>query len=152
MARVLPPEQASVRDVKVQDVGDLQLAATRRHQAGNNVERARAQEVDTDGDQVALWHDRLLLETDQPIAVKLGNAKTLRIRHAMQKRTGTPRSLVKVARSSGKALAAQNVVAQDRTEAVAAHEVARQTDGVGDSLGAALITVGQVQAELGAVG
>ena len=47
-------EEPAVRDVVVEHVGDLELAAARRREVLDDVERVGAQEVDADRDQVAL--------------------------------------------------------------------------------------------------
>ena len=59
-------EQAAARDVVVEDVGDLELAATRRRQSLDDVEHVRPEEVHADRDEVALGLGRLLLEPDDP--------------------------------------------------------------------------------------
>src|SRR3954452_426269 len=53
-----------VRDVVVEHVGDLELAATGWVEVLDHLEDVRAKEVDADRDQVALWRVRLLLEPD----------------------------------------------------------------------------------------
>src|SRR3954447_21501234 len=68
--------EIAVRDVVVEHVGDLELAATGWVEVLDDLEDVRAEEVDADRDQVALWHIRLLLEPDDAsLGVELGDAE-----------------------------------------------------------------------------
>ena len=49
-------------------------------------------------------------------------------------------------------LAQQDVVAKDAAERLVAHEIASQADRVGNPQGAVLVAIGQVQAEMRAIG
>ena len=49
-----PAEQGAQRDVVVEHVGDLELAAARRQEAVDDLEGVRPEEVDADRDEVAL--------------------------------------------------------------------------------------------------
>ena len=92
VALVHPREEAPRRDVVVEDVGDLELAAAGRGEVVDDVERVGAEEVDADRDEVALGVLRLLLEADDVARrVQLGDAEPLRVRHAVEERAGAPR-------------------------------------------------------------
>src|SRR3954470_5217903 len=68
--------EIAVRDVVVEHVGDLELAATGWVEVLDDLEDVRAQEVDADRDQDALGRIRLLLESDgPPVDVELGDAE-----------------------------------------------------------------------------
>src|SRR3954452_10419267 len=63
-------EQGTQRDVVVEHVGDLELAATGRQEAVDDLEGVGPEEAHADGDEVDLWMLRLLFETDDvPVGV-----------------------------------------------------------------------------------
>ena len=69
----------------------------------------------------------------------------------VEQRAAAPGAGLELRGHARQGIAAQDVVAQDHAEAVLAHEVAGQADGVGDAERAALVAVGQIQAEVAAV-
>ena len=132
----------------VEDVGDLELAAARRREVVDDVERVGPQEVHADRDQVALGLVRLLLEADDAaVGVELGDAEPLRVRDPVEQRAGAARPGLELGGDVGQRRAAQDVVAEDAAERVVADEVAGQPDGVGDPERARLVAVGQVEPE-----
>ena len=85
-------EEAAVGDVVVEDVGDLELAAARRQQVGDDIEGVRSEEVDADRDQVALGLVGLLLEADDPaVRVELGDAEPFRVGDLVEQRARAER-------------------------------------------------------------
>ena len=112
------------------------------------------QEVDADRDQVALRLGRLLLEADD--AARRHRARRRRTapgrgrgRAAFPRPTDRPRTR---RRRRGERRPAQDVVAEDAAERVVADEVPGEPDRVGDAERAALVAIGQVEPEMGAVG
>ena len=153
MALVDAREESPVGDVVVQDVGDLELAATGRREVIDDVERVGPQEVHADRDEVALRLFRLLLETDHvAVAVQLGDAEPLRVGHAVEQAAGAPRTRLELAGDIGELGPAQDVVAEDDAERLVADEVAGEADGVRDAERAALVAVREVEAEVVTVG
>src|SRR5205823_3176806 len=76
VAVVDPGEQAALRDVVVEHVGDLELAAAGRGEVVDDLEGVRSEEVDADRDKVGLRLLRLLLEAHDPtIAIELRDAE-----------------------------------------------------------------------------
>ena len=131
------------------DIGDLELATTRRGEMFDHVEGVRAQEVDADRDQVALGDGRLLLEADHlALGIELGHPEPLRIGYAVQERAGPVRTGVELRRHVREITAAQDVVAEDAAERIVADEGAGEPDRVGDAQGAALVAIGQLQPEV----
>ena len=152
MALVERGVEATVRDVMVEDVGDLELAASGGCEAVDDVERVGAQEVHADRDQVGLRRRRLLLESDHPaVGVQLGDTEALRIGHPVQECAGTPRPRLEGVGDVRQGRAAQDVVAEHAAEHVVAHEPAREADRVGDAERAALVAVREVKPEMRAV-
>src|SRR3954454_6999544 len=149
VALVDPREEPTVRDVVVQDVGDLELAAPRRREPVDDAERVGPEEVHPDRDQVALRLPRLLLEADHPaVGVELRDTEPLRVRHAVQQRPRTEVTRLELARDVGELRSAQDVVAEDAAERLGADEVTRQADRLRDAVGTGLIAVCQVEAEM----
>ena len=84
--------------------------------------------------------------------VELGDAEALRVRAPGRGGCRRPRGPPRTRSPRRPGRAAQDVVTEDDAEAVLAHEVAGQADGMGDAQRAALVAVGEVQAEVVAVG
>jgi hypothetical protein len=136
----------------VEQVGDLELAAARRHQVVHDAERVGPQEVHADRDEVALGPSRLLFETDYvALRVQLRDAEALGIGDLVQEGAGAARAGLELAGRVRQRRTEQDVVPEDAAESVVADEVAGQADGVGDALRPALIAVREIQPEVLAV-
>src|SRR2546426_687270 len=86
-------------------------------------ERVRAEEVHADRDEVALRSRRLLLEADDVAGtVQLRDPEPLRIRDAVEERSGAPRPCLELVGDRLERRAAQDVVAEDAAEGVVADE------------------------------
>src|SRR5688572_7542074 len=85
-------EETPVRDVVIEDVRDLELAATGWREPFDDVERVGPEEVDPDRDQVALWVLRFLLEPDDPaVRVEFGDTEALGIGNPVEHRARAKR-------------------------------------------------------------
>src|SRR6476659_5654856 len=152
LALVDPGEETTVRDVVVQDVGDLELATTRWREPVDDTEGVGAKEVHADGDQVALGFAWLLLEADDTaLGVELGDTEPLRVGDAVQQRARAEVARFELRSDVGQLRPAQDVVTKDAAEGFGTDEVARETDGLGDAVGAGLVAVGQIEPEVRAV-
>src|SRR6185436_7778514 len=147
-----PGEEPAVRDVVVQHVGDLELAATRWGEPVDDTERIGAEEIHTDRDQVALRLLGLFLEADDaPVRVELCDPEPLRVGHAIEQGTGAEVAALELGRNVRELRSAEDVVAEDAAERLGADEVPGETDRLSDAVGTGLIAVRQVEAEMRAV-
>ena len=88
----------------VEHVRDLELAAARGREPVDDVERVRPQEVDPDGDEVALGLLGLLLEADHAaVAVELGDAEPPRIGDPVEQRAGARTARLELVRDRASA-------------------------------------------------
>ncbi len=148
----MAPEQVVPREVVVEHVGNLEFATAGWLEMFDHFECIRAQEVDADGDRIALGHFRLLLEAHQLAGgVELGNTKALGVGDPAEQRPGARSARLERGGDVGQRLALQDVVAEHDAEAVVTHEIARQANGMGDAQRATLVAIREVQVEVPSV-
>ena len=135
------------------DIGDLELAARRRLEARGDVDHLVVVEIEAGHGPVATSalrasprsrsRGRLRVELDDAVALGIGRRD--RRRPWRRLAVAAPRS------SLGQAVAVEDVVAEDQSDAVVADEVAADDEGLGQSRGLGLRGVGEVEAQLRAV-
>ncbi len=95
---------------------------------------------------------RLLLEADDlAVLAELGHPEARGIVHAIEEGATTPGSGLELGGHIRQVIPAQDVVTEDHTEGLVAHEVPHQADGMGDAEGAALVAVAEVEPEVLAI-
>ena len=146
------PGEEVVREVVIEKVGDLELAAEGWDETVHDAERVGPQEVHADRDEVALGLGRLLFEAHHvALGVEFRHPEALGVGDFVQQRAGAPRPVLELPGGVGQRRTEQDVVAEDAAESVVADEVTGEADSVGDSERASLIPVREIEAEMLAV-
>ena len=161
-ARVEPGEAAAQRhhveqavlEVHAVEVGDLVLAARRGHDSGRALGDARRVEVEPGHGVVALGVRRLLLDGDGVVVgVELDDPEALGVVHAVAEDRGAPLGGTRhrPLQALGEPVAVEDVVAQDQCAGVAADPVRADGEGLCQTVGARLLGVGELDAEVAPV-
>ena len=83
--------------------------------------------------------------------VELGDTEPLRVGDAVEQRARAEVARFELSGDVGQLRPAQDVVTKDAAEGFGTDEVARETDGLGDAVGAGLVAVGQIEPEVRSV-
>ncbi len=134
------------------DVDDFELAASRRREAGSDIQHLVVAEVEAGDRPRGPGSRRLFFHAQHPAAiVELDHAVPLGVLDQVAEHRRTHRALRRVAQAVGKVRAIENVVAERKRNAIGSHEIASDDERLRKTFGVGLRGVFDRQSELGAV-
>jgi hypothetical protein len=144
--------QLAAHQIGAIDVGDLELAARRRHQAARDVDDAAVVEVDAGDRPVRARLLRLFLEAQRPpVRIELDDAVALRIGDVIGEQLGALRQVRRPIERAHDIVAVEDVVAEDQADRRVADEVGADEERLCDPGRVRLLAVRQPQADVAAV-
>ena len=134
------------------DVDDFELAASRRREAGSDIQHLVVEEVEAGDGPRGPGSRRFFLDAQHPAAiVELDHAVPFGVSDQVAKDGRTHRALRRVAQAVGKVRAIEDVVAERQRDAIGSDEIASDDERLCKAFGAGLRGVVDRQPQLGAV-